>query len=60
MLPIALAMQFPQATTGLAPISNRRALLNTLLYASLIPKSYNRPSTSYRRALLRTLLHATV
>jgi hypothetical protein len=36
-------VSFPQATTGLVPISYRRALLSTLLHVSLIATSYNRP-----------------
>jgi hypothetical protein len=39
-----MLVSFPQATTGLVPISYRRALLSTLLRVSLIPISHNRPS----------------
>jgi hypothetical protein len=45
---------FPQATTGLVPISYRGALLSTLLHVSLILKSYNSlEPISYRGALLK-------
>jgi hypothetical protein len=39
-----MEVSFPQATTGLVPISYRGVLLSTLLYVSLIPTSHNRPS----------------
>jgi GTP-sensing pleiotropic transcriptional regulator CodY len=45
LLSTLLHASFPQATTGLVPMSYRRALLSTLLHVSLIPTSYNRPST---------------
>jgi hypothetical protein len=38
-------VSFTRATTGLVPISYRRALVSPPLHVSLIPISHNRPST---------------
>jgi hypothetical protein len=48
-------------TTGLVPISYRVALLSTLLHASLIPTSHNRPSAyQLQRSAMSTLLHVSL